>query len=189
MSIITTILHCRGRTRCISPLSVINLRNLLLLLKFTEPGEAGQIPVQSHREINSSLFTQDIRGARPTIPGYTYVNKPSYINRTDDIQGTSPSKLHQPLQKVSYMLKSDDIEGAQPRSHPFVTTRQESNPLLPTYKISETDVRPPTPPKFIRDQLDVKVIVIPESSFIVFLRIFQVQDQSLIQNSPLKGIT
>jgi len=36
-----------------------------------------------------------------------------------------------------------------------VTTRQPSNPLNPVYKLPYAEVRTSTPPKFIRDQINI----------------------------------
>ena len=40
----------------------------------------------------------------------------------------------------------------------FVTKRDPSNPLTPVYKLPSCELRIPSPPKFIRDNIDVSVI-------------------------------
>lgn len=56
-----------------------------------------------------------------------------------------------------YDLRSDDIPGTKPQSHKFVTTRQPFNPLNPEYKLPQVEIRVATPPKFVRDHIDIKV--------------------------------
>jgi hypothetical protein len=51
-----------------------------------------------------------------------------------------------------------DIEGASPKCVTFTTNRLPSNPLNPTYPISKVDIRPITPPKFVRNQMDISDI-------------------------------
>jgi hypothetical protein len=51
-------------------------------------------------------------------------------------------------------LTNGDIEKSRPNFTKFQTTRQPANPLDPVYKLSEVEYRPPTPPKFIRDQIN-----------------------------------
>jgi len=57
------------------------------------------------------------------------------------------------LNKPEYNLTNADIEKSKPNYIKFSTTRLASNPLNPVYKLSEVEYRPPTPPKFIRDQI------------------------------------
>jgi len=54
-------------------------------------------------------------------------------------------------------MTNDDIKGSKPQSHKFVTTRKPCNPLEPEYKLPYVEIRPATPPKFIRDNIDIKV--------------------------------
>jgi hypothetical protein len=57
------------------------------------------------------------------------------------------------LNKPEYNLSNGDIEKSKPNYIKFQTTRPPSNPLNPVYKLPEVEYRPPTPPKFIRDQI------------------------------------
>jgi hypothetical protein len=57
------------------------------------------------------------------------------------------------LNKPEYNLTNDDIEKSKPNFTKFTTTRPPTNPLNPVYKLPEVEYRPPTPPKFIRDQI------------------------------------
>lgn len=58
------------------------------------------------------------------------------------------------MNKPEYNLTNDDIPNSKPQCQRFFTTRQPSNPLNPEYKLSKVEYRQPTPPKFIRDQID-----------------------------------
>ena len=51
-----------------------------------------------------------------------------------------------------------DIEGAGPKCVQFTTYRVPSNPLEPVYELPAVELRPPTPPRFIRDHMDVSDI-------------------------------
>jgi hypothetical protein len=110
------------------------------------------------RNRSSNLDITDIDKARPHYQGYQYNQKETFANRNDDIHGSAPKKLHQPLEKVYYNLRNDDINGSKPQSHKFVTTRLPSNPLTPDYMLPQVEVRVATPPKFIRDNISIKDI-------------------------------
>ena len=57
------------------------------------------------------------------------------------------------LYKVETNLATGDIEGAQPNVNKFKSTRATNDPLNPNYNLSKVEVRPVTPPKFIRDNM------------------------------------
>ena len=93
-------------------------------------------------------------GAQPRKLTREGANRPEYLGQNWDITGSCPRALHFPLNnKPEYNLKNDDIERSKPQCQRFITTRIPSNPLNPQYKLSEVEYRPPTPPKFIRDQI------------------------------------
>ena len=46
-----------------------------------------------------------------------------------------------------------DIEGSQPHCVHFTGKRHYNDPLNPTYQLSQVEMRPITPPKFIRDAI------------------------------------
>ena len=120
--------------------------------------EGGFRNTQNPRETSTNnLNTGDIEKARPYYHGYQYTNKESFVNRNEDINGSIPRKLHQPLNKAYYTMRTDDIKGAHPQAHKFETLRQPSNPLNPEYKLPYAEIRTSTPPKFIRDNLNLKV--------------------------------
>jgi len=111
-----------------------------------------------YKDRSPNLDITDIERAQPKYQGIKNRNAESFCNRNDDIAGSFPKKLHQPLSKIYYNLKNDDIHGTKPQSHKFVTTREPSNPLNPMYKLPHTEVRVATPPKFVRDHIDIKDI-------------------------------
>lgn len=110
------------------------------------------------QERNTNLNISDIEKAKPYYQGYQYTQKETFANRNDDIAGSRPKKLHQPLEKVYYGLRNDDIAGSKPQSHKFVTTRMPINPLNPEYKLPQVEIRVPSPPRFVRDNIDIKDI-------------------------------
>ena len=101
------------------------------------------------------LETSDIEGARPSLKGYQYMNKPSFAYSTEDIEKASPKRLHQRLEKTETNLQTRDIDGAFPNKTGFQTLRIGTNPLNPVYKLPQYEVYSPPAPKFIRDQISV----------------------------------
>ena len=59
------------------------------------------------------------------------------------------------LFKAETNLTTTDIEGAQPQCNRFKSTRHGNDPLNPQYTLSHVEFRQPTPPKFIRDQMQI----------------------------------
>ncbi|OMJ92055.1 hypothetical protein SteCoe_5260 [Stentor coeruleus] len=104
------------------------------------------------QRLMGSLQTEDIIGAQPLLKGYQYLNKPEYINQTQDIEKAYPKQLHQKLRKPNLSLEISDIEGTKSRHLEF-TTNRVVNPLNPVYKLPSYETRAVTPPKFIRDTL------------------------------------
>lgn len=104
------------------------------------------------------LNIDDIEKSKPYYPGANFTNKESFINKNEDISGSHPKKLHQPLNKEYYYMKNEDIIGSKPKYNKFVTTRSPTDPLNPDYKLPQVEIRLPTPPKFIRDQIDISDI-------------------------------
>jgi hypothetical protein len=62
------------------------------------------------------------------------------------------------LNKPEYNLATSDIKGASPKCVQFTTNRFGHNPLSPEYNLPKVETRPFTPPKFIRDQMDISDI-------------------------------
>lgn len=52
-------------------------------------------------------------------------------------------------------MKTQDLFGAQPQIVKFQSKRQGNDPLNPSYNIPEVEVRPATPPKFVRDAMQI----------------------------------
>lgn len=61
------------------------------------------------------------------------------------------------LNKPHFNLSNADIEKSSPQQQKFGLERQ-TNPLVPEYKLPSFEARPITPPKFMRDSLDVSDI-------------------------------
>ena len=147
----------RGDTMYLSTLSKAPF-SLCIFLPFSIESEQNGFAKKSFaNNRNSNLDVTDIDKARPHYQGYQYTQKETFSNRNDDIIGSGPKKLHQPLEKVYYNLRNDDITGTKPQSHKFVTTRLPSNPLTPDYALPQVEMRVATPPKFIRDNISIKV--------------------------------
>ena len=94
-------------------------------------------------------------GAAPKLHGSQQVNKPEFINANWDIDRSGPRALHIGLYKEETNLKTNDIGGAAPQIVKFQSNRQGNDPLNPTYNLSKVEVRPATPPKFIRDAMHI----------------------------------
>ena len=102
----------------------------------------------------NSLRTDDIEGASPHLPGYTYHNKPNFYN-VNDIEKASPSPRFRSFNKPEYNLKTSDIDNASPSSVMFKTNRTGHNPLTPVYILPSYQTKPATPPRFIRDSIQI----------------------------------
>jgi len=98
-----------------------------------------------------------ILGASPILPGYRYSEKETYVNRTNDIDGCFPKRLiKENISKTVFNLRNDDIKGTQPQINKFIATRH-CNPLEPEYKLPSAQIKVSTPPKFIRDSINIRV--------------------------------
>lgn len=109
----------------------------------------------------------DQAGARPKLFGSRDVNKPDMQNTNIDIEGSMPRQLHMGnkksvsvigLEKEEYNLRTDDIKGTKPNvMKDTIRTKRITNPLIPEYTLSSVEQRPPTPPKFMRDNININV--------------------------------
>ena len=99
-------------------------------------------------------ITDDV-GAAPKLHGSKQSNKPEFVNTNWDIDRSGPRALHIGLYKKETNLLTADIHGAAPQIVKFQSKRQGNDPLNPSYKLSHVEVRPVTPPRFIRDQMAV----------------------------------
>ena len=59
------------------------------------------------------------------------------------------------LFKAETNLKTQDIHGAAPQIVKFQSKRQGNDPLNPNYNIPQVEIRPATPPRFIRDAMNI----------------------------------
>lgn len=66
--------------------------------------------------------------------------------------------MHIGLNKPETNLNSKDVDGASPNCVKFKSIRNSGSPLNPQYNLSKVEQRPITPPKFIRDHMDVNDI-------------------------------
>jgi len=92
-----------------------------------------------------------ISGASPKLHGSKQVNKPEFSNTNWDIARSSPAALHIGLQKPEFNLQAVD----KPNCVKFSTTRLGGDPLNPKYKVSEVEQRPFTPPRYMRDHMEI----------------------------------
>ncbi|KAL4464775.1 hypothetical protein ABPG74_011336 [Tetrahymena malaccensis] len=130
-------------------------RQNLMSLQTINQRDVG-FPKYELKEVRQRNFDlSDIRGASPEMRGYKYNNKETFVNRIDDIDGSSPKQLIKCLSKPDFQLNNKDIKGAQPQINKFQTTRQPFNPLQPQYQLPKAEVRVSTPPKFIRDNINI----------------------------------
>jgi hypothetical protein len=69
-----------------------------------------------------------------------------------------PKLLHLQINKPEYNLSNKDIQGSSPKSQ-FWTTRKPFNPLEPQYNLPQVENVPLPEPKFIRDNIQINVII------------------------------
>ena len=103
---------------------------------------------------STSLKTSDIEGAQPYLPGYKYINKPNFY-AIEDIDKACPQPRHRSLNKPSMNLLTADLPNASPNVLQFQTTRKDHNPLNPIYKLPSYEVKPNTPPLYLRDAINI----------------------------------
>lgn len=118
------------------------------------------------------------------MPGYHYTQKETFVNRTDDIESCFPKKLiRENISRSVFNLNNDDIKGTKPQINKFISTRQ-CNPLAPEYKLPSAVIKIASPPKFIRDNISISVLINIFREKLKFLfafsRILKEQDQNLI---------
>jgi hypothetical protein len=62
------------------------------------------------------------------------------------------------LDRPEFNLATRDIRGTQPNAmKDTIVTGRHTDPLNPTYKLPAVEMKPPTPPKFLRDSIRVDV--------------------------------
>ena len=98
--------------------------------------------------------TDDIKAAQPRRFSEMYTHNMPDLYNVDDISGAQPGVLHASLNKPSFGYTNADIPGSTAKPYTFKTTRCV-NPNDPAYNLASVEVKPPTPPRFLRDQINV----------------------------------
>lgn len=102
-----------------------------------------------------------MKGAQPKQHGSWATKKPDFSGNWD-IERSGPRALHigecltSGLNKYAgpdLNLNNNDIPGSKPNCVKFKSNWQNNDPLNPRYQLSQVEMRPITPPKFIRDQI------------------------------------
>ena len=112
--------------------------------------------LNTNRDWSLNLYNLDIEGSSPRKFGY-FFNKEDFTNKNNDIEKSSPKNYNININKKSFNLTNDDIEFSKPQCVKN-TTSPHTNPLEPKYLIKNPEVIPITPPKFIRDSMEIKDI-------------------------------
>ena len=112
--------------------------------------------LNTNRDWSLNLYNLDIEGSSPRKFGY-FFNKEDFTNKNSDIEKSSPKNYNIKINKKSFNLTNDDIEFSKPQCVKNATTRH-TNPLQPKYIMKSPEILPITPPKFIRNAMDVKDI-------------------------------
>ena len=109
--------------------------------------------LNTNRDWSLNLYNLDIEGSSPRKFGH-FFNKEEFINKNSDIEKSSPKKYDQIINKKSFNLTNDDIEFSKPQCVKNTSSRH-TNPLEPKYNIVNPPILPMTPPKFMRDQINI----------------------------------
>ena len=112
--------------------------------------------LNTNRDWSLNLYNLDIEGSSPRKFGY-FFNKEDFTNKNSDIEQSSPRNYNRNINKKSFNLTNDDIEFSKPQCVKNATTRH-TNPLEPKYKLKNPELMAITPPKFIRDSMNIKDI-------------------------------
>jgi hypothetical protein len=112
--------------------------------------------LNTNREWSLNLYNLDIEGSSPRKFGF-FFNKEDFTNKNSDIEKSSPKSYNKNINKISYNLTNDDIEFSKPQCIKNSTTRH-TNPLQPKYTLKNPEILPVTPPKFIRDSMQINDI-------------------------------
>jgi hypothetical protein len=124
------------------------------------PSDTANTGAKSAHKLAASLRetngVADIRGAQPQPRMGRWTHNRPDLFAVDDIEKAAPggTKL---LNKPCTINKVDDIDGARPSRRTFRTNRHV-NPMDPVYQLPSTKERAITPPRFLRDSMDVSDI-------------------------------
>ena len=119
----------------------------------------GKIKNQPKRQTSTRQTNRldDIAKAQPRRFSEMYTHNMPDLHNVDDIPGARPGVLHASLNKPSLGYTNADIPGSQAKPYTFKTSRCV-DPNDPSYSLASVEVKPPTPPRFLRDQIDVSDI-------------------------------
>jgi hypothetical protein len=107
-------------------------------------------------KLSNSVSSQTVIGASPKVHGSKPIgNKLPWNLSNLDIERSSPRALHVGLSKQENNMRTEDILGAKPQCVKFQTTRLDTNPLNPKYKLQTAIYLPPEPMRFVRDQMSI----------------------------------
>ena len=112
--------------------------------------------LNTNRDWSLNLYNLDIEGSSPRKFGY-FFNKEDFTNKNSDIEKSSPKSYNKNINKISFNLTNNDIEFSKPQCVKNTTTRH-TNPLEPKYIMKTPEILPMTPPKFIRDAMEINDI-------------------------------
>ena len=112
--------------------------------------------LNTNRDWSLNLYNLDIEGSSPRKFGY-FFNKVDFTNKNSDIEKSSPKDYNQNINKISFNLTNDDIEFSKPQCVKKESKRH-TNPLQPKYIFKSPEILPITPPKFIRDAMEINDI-------------------------------
>ena len=112
--------------------------------------------LNTNRDWSLNLYNLDIEGSSPRKFGY-FFNKEDFTNKNSDIEKSSPKSYNKNINKISFNLTNNDIEFSKPQCVKNTTTRH-TNPLEPKYIMKTPEILPMTPPKFIRDVMEINDI-------------------------------
>jgi len=85
--------------------------------------------------------------------------------------------IRENISRTVFNLKNDDIKGSKPQINKFCATRHV-NPLAPEYKLPSAQIKVSTPPKFIRDNINIRVYIKKKCLKIIYLLIGHRGDQT-----------
>ena len=138
--------------------------------------------INTKRNFSLNLYNLDIEGSSPKILLYT--NKIDFINKIDDIEKSSPTKLFIKPNKPEYNLSNEDIEKSTSNFHDL-NTKRFINPLNPKYILPQGENNIPLETnKFLRDQIDVKDI---EKASPNKLYKYEIDKNFMLDNSDIEG--
>ena len=124
--------------------------------KRTDTMYLGKIKNQPRRNVPTRQTNRidDIGKAQPRRFSEMYTHNMPDLYNVDDIAGARPGVLHASLNKPSFGYTNTDIQGSQAKPYTFKTSRCV-DPNDPAYQLASVEVKPPTPPRFLRDQINV----------------------------------